>query len=151
MYDCILIRFHYDMHPGKVNLHIVDRAKQHYSEEVCTWVREFNETKADSGDEGRIVLAYIAEHLTSILQVGDVVFNKPIKDSIRRRYWRFRDQQPLAESERGRRFKLDDRKDDMVTFVEDAIADYNDCALKDGRVRRAFEKCGSLVFYGSFG
>ena len=30
----------------------------------------------------------------------------------------------------------------MVTFVEDAIADYNDCALKDGRVRRSFEKCG---------
>ena len=106
-------------------------------------MRDFNETKADSGDPGRIVLAYIAEHLTSILQVGDVVFNKPIKDSIRRRYWRFRDQQPLAE--RGRRFKLD--RKDMVTFVEDAIADYNDCALKDGRVRRAFEKCGLWIIW----
>ena len=75
----------------------------------------------------------------------DLPISEFLAPSIRRKYWRFRDDQPLPL--RGACFKLDRR--DMVSFIEDSIAEYNDEARKDGRVRRAFEKCGLNPFIPS--
>lgn len=119
---------------------IVDRAKQHFSAEVKDFLNSFN----DSIKPRRVVLTYINEHLTSILQVGDVAFNKPIKDAIVKRYWRFRHDsgEPLSS-----RFRISRR--DMVSIIEDVIAEFNSGSRRDGRVREAFEKCGLNPYVGS--
>jgi hypothetical protein len=122
------------MFPSKTTVIIVDRATQHDSEEVRSFVEEMN------GDEdfkpGHIVLAFVREHLTSIIQVGDVMFNRPIKHAIRKKYWELRH----SRVEGMEKFRI--TRGQMVTIIEDVIAEFNMAARRDLRVRKGFEKCG---------
>ena len=129
--------------PGDVIVIIIDEATQHCSDEVRAFVASLNAKL----NPGRVVLSYIRAHLTSILQVGDFVFNSPIKNTIRKKYWAFRESKEGARPAQVGRFRID--RSDMVRIVEDTVEEYNQDSLREGRARNAFEKCGLNPFIAS--
>ena len=81
------------LYPRRNVFIIVDSATQHKAAEVQDFLSKLNKERSENIGAGRVVLGFIREHLTSIIQVGDFVFNRPIKNMIRTKYRKFRHDQ----------------------------------------------------------
>lgn len=57
----------------------------HYGKRINEWVTSKNAEFEDMGSRSKLVLAYIDEGLTPIIQVADVGLNRPIKQGTNQR------------------------------------------------------------------
>jgi hypothetical protein len=112
--------------PGeKVGL-IWDHAAAHKSNDVLIQA-------ADLG----IIVAFIPAGMTSILQVCDLVLNKPLKAAFKRRYcsWKMR-----SDPGPGGKYKVN--RDDVLVWIEDAAKEVSRNLLVDRSIAAAFRKYG---------
>jgi hypothetical protein len=88
MFFILYLEWIMKMFPGQRSLLIVDRATTHHGEMIDKWLK--NNHNSDSAS--KVFIEYIPEGMTSIMQVWEVVINKPLKDKIKKQYYSFRDE-----------------------------------------------------------
>ena len=105
---------------------IWDFAAAHKSEDILNHAHELG-----------ITVGVIPAGLTSILQVCDLLINKPLKAAFKNQYcaWKIR-----TDPGPGMKYKID--RDLIITWIENATHDLNLKFKEDGSVKKAFLKFG---------
>jgi len=94
----------HDCYPGETIGLIWDHAAAHKADDVLVHAKEIG-----------IVVAFIPAGLTSILQICDLVLNKPLKLAFKKRYGMFK---MRADPGPGGNYKVD--RDDVLVWLEEA-------------------------------
>ncbi len=110
---------------GNIGL-IWDFAAAHKSEDVLNYAIQLG-----------ITIGFIPAGLTSILQVCDLLINKPLKAAFKKQYcaWKIKN-----DPGPGKKYKID--RDLIITWMENATNDLNQKLQQDEAVQKAFMKYG---------
>jgi DDE superfamily endonuclease len=125
---------------------IIDRNPCHACELVEGELQALNErNKRPNGTGSRLVLEWIDRGLTSIYQPGDILINKPLKQSIRSRH-----DQYVADIVRGNGFRPGQHvkvsRDKLLEFIKGAFEDINRTNRGTLAIYNAFGDCGLNPF-----
>ena len=105
---------------------IWDHAAAHKSDQILLHAREIG-----------ITVAFIPAGMTSILQVCDLVINKPLKAAFKRRYCAFK---MRSDPGPGGKYKVE--RDDVLVWIEEATKELSRKLLVDRSIAGAFKKYG---------
>lgn len=112
--------------PGeKIGL-IWDAATSHLSEDV-----------KEKADELNITLGDIPAGCTSLIQICDLIANKPLKQAFKKRYvsWKIR-----SDPGPGGKYKVDRR--DIITWLEESMEEVNSHMAPQSQIAKAFNTYG---------
>ena len=121
--------------PGhdKIGL-IIDKASMHTSKDVIHWIQETNLT-----EKPVIIFDFVEAGMTSIYQPPDVVINKPLKDTMKKIYGKFRNE--IAPSfAPGETIQVSREK--LTDLILETYAQINEENMQNMYIRRAFDLCG---------
>eukprot|EP00474_Spongospora_subterranea_P004024 CRZ04482.1 hypothetical protein [Spongospora subterranea] len=130
------LRFVMGLFPNRTIGLTVDRCRQHYGTEIDSFVDTLNK---DESIPGKIVLGYIGEGLTPILQVPDVCINRALKQRIQSKYYLLRNDK-APQFRPGEKFHV--TRDDMIGIIESVINEINFENRQSKWIANAFVKCG---------
>jgi hypothetical protein len=105
---------------------IWDSASSHTSEEVLQYAQEKG-----------IAMGFIPGGLTSIMQVCDLVVNKPLKQRFKQLYTAYK-----LRNDPGAGKKVKVKRDDVLLWLEQAIGDFNEKNLEGRLLEKSFKKYG---------
>ena len=136
------------VYPGKKVGLSIDMAPAHKGGKVAEYVKQQTE-------KGRLVLCFINGGLTSVLQVADLIANKPIKALIKKYYYDWRRSFIIEERSKiarnggdpHTRIKLKMKVDQMTTIIEQACKQFNDQQKRTRSVAQTFRKAGQDPWY----
>lgn len=105
---------------------IWDAATCHRSEQVLEKARDLN-----------ITIGEIPPGCTSLLQICDLIVNKPVKQEFKKKYtaWKIR-QDPGP----GEKYKVE--REDVIYWLEEAVKDFDKSSFEARKIQKAFEFCG---------
>jgi hypothetical protein len=105
---------------------IWDSASSHTSEDVLQYAQEKG-----------IAVGFIPGGLTSIMQVCDLVVNKPLKQRFKQLYTAYK-----LRNDPGAGKKVKVKRDDVLLWLEQAIGDFNEKNLNGRLLEKSFKKYG---------
>jgi hypothetical protein len=105
---------------------IWDSASSHTAEEVVQYAQ----------DKG-ISMGFIPGGLTSVMQVCDLVVNKPLKQRFKQIYTAYK-----LRNDPGPGKKVKVQRDDVLVWLEQAIAEFNQANEANRLIERSFKKFG---------
>ena len=123
---CIYLEWLCSCYPGeKIGL-IWDAASSHFSDEVMEKAAELN-----------VTLGGIPPGCTSLIQICDLIANKPIKQAFKKRYvsWKMR-----SDPGPGGKYKVE--RGDVISWLEQSIEDVNTAMSTNSEVSKAFATYG---------
>jgi hypothetical protein len=114
---------------------IWDKCTAHSGPDLDEWVENYNRQDGP----GRLIIGYIPEGMTSLMQVCDVVVNRRFKQELSARYHDYR-MVKTAAMEPGQTLKVP--RDQFISFLEGAVATINRENQTTRTIADAFESCG---------
>lgn len=105
---------------------------------------EFVQTlNSDTSTPGEIVLEYIDERLTSVMQVCDIVINKPFKTKVRTLYneLRWKTRSSVAPSHV---FKV--TRAQLIEIIERSVSEINEENRQSRTIAKGFRSCGQDIW-----
>ena len=123
---CLYLEWLRSCYPGERLGLIWDAASSHFSDDV-----------KEKAEQSGITLAGIPPGCTSLIQVCDLIANKPIKQAFKKKYvsWKI-----SADPGPGGKYKVDRR--DILIWLEQAILEVNEKMSAKREVAKAFAKYG---------